>query len=61
MQKTYYMSCFDFKLKNIQMFHDSLDMRHNFFVDLVVHEINAWRKCLPSIVNNNFGASRRKF
>jgi hypothetical protein len=43
------------------MFQDSLSMGHNFFVDPVVHEANAWRKCLPSIVNNNFGASRRKF
>jgi hypothetical protein len=55
------MSCFDFEQKNIHMFQDSLAMRHNFFVDLVAHEANAWRKCLPSIVNNNFGASRRKF
>jgi hypothetical protein len=61
MQKIYYMSRFDFKQKNIQMFQDSLAMRHNFFVDLVTHEANGWRKCLPSIVNNNFGASRRKF
>jgi hypothetical protein len=34
---------------------------HNFFVDLAAHEANAWRKCLPSMVNNNFGASQRKF
>jgi hypothetical protein len=41
------------------MFQDSLAMRHNFFVDLVTYEANAWRKCLPSIVNNNLGAPRR--
>jgi hypothetical protein len=61
MQKIYYMSCFDFKQKNIQMFQDSLAIRRNFFVDLATHEANAWRKCLPSMVNNNFGTSQRKF
>jgi lysyl-tRNA synthetase class II len=38
--------------KKFQTLQDALAMRRNFFVDLVAHEANAWRKHLPSIVKH---------
>jgi hypothetical protein len=38
--------------KNCQTLQDALAMWRNFFVDLVAHEANAWRKHLPSIVKH---------
>ncbi|RCU61556.1 hypothetical protein SETIT_J012500v2 [Setaria italica] len=38
--------------RNVHIEKDAITIRHNFFIDLLAHEANAWRTRLPGIVKH---------
>nr|TKW09781.1 hypothetical protein SEVIR_6G124800v2 [Setaria viridis] len=46
-----YMAWWD-SPRNVHIEKDAITMRHNFFIDLLAHEANAWRTRLPGIVKH---------
>nr|TKW29017.1 hypothetical protein SEVIR_3G367700v2 [Setaria viridis] len=38
--------------RNVHIYTDAITVRCNFFIDLLVHEANAWRTRLPGIVKH---------